>query len=1030
MHKFDTSSYIAQSASSSGVSDDILSHQDDLLLLSQPTSPFSHLYPSNRPFLSTEHTNIDTRSSQDDYLTNSNQSIDHYITSVPTRAVERSFGASESGYMTGSTREMRMGVVLQSGEEGMRRSVDMSDQVRNLWQSIELRKSLTMSGKKAAKLSTKHKSDNDKYFDARMHEVQSQLDSRSEIDFTQLQMGPMLGEGAFGIVYRAELWGMDVAVKKIKESSNLFPIAELTNEIALLKTLRHPNCVLFLGFTRTPNFCIVTEFMPRGCLYDLLHNPLCRLSSQNIMKVASSVALGMNYLHTQFPPITHRDLKSANILVDDNWTIKVADYGISSFKKRMDNEFYSGTAAWQAPEVTDRVYLPESDVYSYGVLLWELISRKIPFEGVPTMEIVDRVKQGERPDISQLAKGTLQSLIQDCWRQDPKGRPSFSGITKRLSTKGSDFNLFSSEALPHCEVFRETDVEKSQQFYSMLFESPSPSISTDFTPGVFIGRYWSGMSIPSKEIEVNSILKKIPQKYQEFTSGVFSLKSNVGVFTLVYMYDSFEKFRKVDSMVSNIAENTSTLYKLSTAPLIREHVEITPYFFKNPTNMTDQNSMTTISITMTLREGADVEVKNILNSYMIPELSTIPSWCGTLAITNYSNNQLRLITLFTDAASAASLESYGFVQLLTSNFSAFLRGIPTVEKQSVLAANLVQTAVAVSGPIGQPNLFGDQEADVEEELGGGLLSSSGPVRLNASPEKAVDDRLLSHSDSLLEKSRRPKIRSILHNKLSSDTSPIHTPPKETVLHHPLEILPEAQNAKHHEDHAKHEENQNTKHAEKILEQAESMQASDLLEDGWEIIGTEADGKSNCDLAQKPDTTVLHSLQSGFLKLGLTYHPEKTNRLMSVLSRFSCESMKRSDSDQSVQQELAKFTLPPGEFIIQSYKCALGSTRAGVIYLTPSFVCFDTTFSLTPFRKKTDLKLALKDIVSINKTKYSFLPGNGHSVELYTKDGEIHIFKGLLQRDSFVQELCDQAKSLRPSHTIMTLSNGEILGLSS
>ena len=89
------------------------------------------------------------------------------------------------------------------------------------------------------------------------------------------------------------------------------------------RSLRHPNCVLFLGFTSAPKFCIITEYLSHGSLRSLLSNKRIRITSKHIIKFALSIARGMNYLHTQSPAILHRDLTSHNILCHDNWTIKV-----------------------------------------------------------------------------------------------------------------------------------------------------------------------------------------------------------------------------------------------------------------------------------------------------------------------------------------------------------------------------------------------------------------------------------------------------------------------------------------------------------------------------------------------------------------------------------------------------------------------------------------------------------------------------------------------------------------------------------
>jgi serine/threonine protein kinase len=113
--------------------------------------------------------------------------------------------------------------------------------------------------------------------------------------------------------------------------------------------------------------------------------------------VSHSVALAMSYLHSQTPAIVHKDLKSHNILVDDNWTIKVADYGLSSvFNHINNNQYWAGAAQWRAPEVSEHSYGLSADVYSYGVVIWEMITRKRPFEGLTPAEALRAVKGNAR----------------------------------------------------------------------------------------------------------------------------------------------------------------------------------------------------------------------------------------------------------------------------------------------------------------------------------------------------------------------------------------------------------------------------------------------------------------------------------------------------------------------------------------------------------------------------------------------------------------------------------------------------------
>uniref|UniRef100_M8BWM6 Serine/threonine-protein kinase CTR1 n=1 Tax=Aegilops tauschii TaxID=37682 RepID=M8BWM6_AEGTA len=124
--------------------------------------------------------------------------------------------------------------------------------------------------------------------------------------------------------------------------------------VRIMKRLRHPNVVLFMGaITRVPNLSIVTEFLPRGSLFRLIHRPNNLLDEKRRLRMALDVARGMNYLHNCTPVIVHRDLKSPNLLVDKNWVVKVCDFGLSRMKNNtfLSSRSTAGTAEWMAPEV-------------------------------------------------------------------------------------------------------------------------------------------------------------------------------------------------------------------------------------------------------------------------------------------------------------------------------------------------------------------------------------------------------------------------------------------------------------------------------------------------------------------------------------------------------------------------------------------------------------------------------------------------------------------------------------------------------
>jgi len=157
-----------------------------------------------------------------------------------------------------------------------------------------------------------------------------------EIEFFNLKLLSQEGRGAFGEVYHGKLWGTDVAIKMFKsEKVSDKVLSDLKKEIAILSRLRHPNVVLYIGAcTKPPNVAIVTEWCEQGSLHDVLHNYSIHVDAQRSIEIAVGIAQGMNYLHNLDQKIIHRDLKSHNILIDKNFTVKVADFGLSHVRER------------------------------------------------------------------------------------------------------------------------------------------------------------------------------------------------------------------------------------------------------------------------------------------------------------------------------------------------------------------------------------------------------------------------------------------------------------------------------------------------------------------------------------------------------------------------------------------------------------------------------------------------------------------------------------------------------------------------
>ncbi|MFS7943618.1 putative protein kinase TKL-CTR1-DRK-2 family [Helianthus anomalus] len=263
-----------------------------------------------------------------------------------------------------------------------------------------------------------------------------------EILWEDLQIGERIGIGSYGEVYRSEWNGTEVAVKKfMNQDISGDALTQFKGEIEIMLRLRHPNVVLFMGaVTRPPNLSILTEFLPRGSLYKLLHRTNVQLDEKRRMRMALDVAKGMNYLHTSNPVIVHRDLKTPNLLVDKNWVVKVCDFGMSRMKHHtfLSSKSTAGTPEWMAPEVLRNEPATEKcDVYSFGVILWELATLRVPWTELNSMQVVGAVGfQYRHLDIPETIDPVVARIITDCWHPEPQCRPSFKEIIARLRSLG------------------------------------------------------------------------------------------------------------------------------------------------------------------------------------------------------------------------------------------------------------------------------------------------------------------------------------------------------------------------------------------------------------------------------------------------------------------------------------------------------------------------------------------------------------------------------------------------------------------
>ena len=254
------------------------------------------------------------------------------------------------------------------------------------------------------------------------------------INYSEIKFSKKIGAGAFGEVWSAEWAGTKVAVKKIlKADISEDDLAEFSQEILLMSKLRHPNIVQFLGATLDPEFCLLTEFMERGTLFNVLADNTVDLPWSRKIDICQDVAKGLLYLHTRTPPIIHRDVKSLNVLVTRDWKCTVADFGLTKIKDHGMLTTRCGSPAWSAPEVLrGEQYDEKADVFSYGIVVWETVTRQPPYAGLNPMQLIGQVaynKPSLRPPIPPNCPcPELIDLMCQCWHDDPNVRPTFQQV--------------------------------------------------------------------------------------------------------------------------------------------------------------------------------------------------------------------------------------------------------------------------------------------------------------------------------------------------------------------------------------------------------------------------------------------------------------------------------------------------------------------------------------------------------------------------------------------------------------------------
>uniref|UniRef100_A0A672MV84 Mitogen-activated protein kinase kinase kinase n=1 Tax=Sinocyclocheilus grahami TaxID=75366 RepID=A0A672MV84_SINGR len=266
------------------------------------------------------------------------------------------------------------------------------------------------------------------------------------IPFSELVLQEIIGVGGFGKVYRGTWRDQEVAVKAARQDpdEDIKATADsVKQEAKLFSMLQHPNIIKLEGVClEEPNLCLVMEYARGGTLNRALTGR--RIPPHILVNWAVQIARGMQYLHEEaVVPIIHRDLKSSNILLlekienDDigRKTLKITDFGLAREWHKTTKMSAAGTYSWMAPEVIkSSLFSKGSDVWSYGVLLWELLTGEVPYRGIDGLAVAYGVAVNKLTlPIPSTCPEPFAKLMEECWEQDPHIRPSFASILEQLT---------------------------------------------------------------------------------------------------------------------------------------------------------------------------------------------------------------------------------------------------------------------------------------------------------------------------------------------------------------------------------------------------------------------------------------------------------------------------------------------------------------------------------------------------------------------------------------------------------------------
>ncbi|XP_036065517.1 receptor tyrosine-protein kinase erbB-4 [Oryzias melastigma] len=265
---------------------------------------------------------------------------------------------------------------------------------------------------------------------------------------TELKRIKILGSGAFGTVYKGiwipegETVKIPVAIKILNETTGPKANVEFMDEALIMASMEHPHLVRLLGVCLSPTIQLVTQLMPHGCLLDYVHEHKDNIGSQLLLNWCVQIAKGMMYLEER--RLVHRDLAARNVLVKSPNHVKITDFGLARLLDVNEKEYNADGGKmpikWMALEcIHYRKFTHQSDVWSYGVTIWELMTfGGKPYDGISTRDIPDLLEKGERLPQPPICTIDVYMVMVKCWMIDADSRPRFKELAAEFTRMARD----------------------------------------------------------------------------------------------------------------------------------------------------------------------------------------------------------------------------------------------------------------------------------------------------------------------------------------------------------------------------------------------------------------------------------------------------------------------------------------------------------------------------------------------------------------------------------------------------------------